>query len=104
MIAPGPEIAAAVLAGAGVALFFRGVATIWRRRALDGRLHSVVGGDTPGRAAAAEGVPQRRTSSELAAGLSRRLSRSALGAAVQVRLVRAGITLKSSQFITYQAM
>jgi tight adherence protein B len=100
----GPEIAAAVLAGAGVALFFRGVATVWRRRALYERMRSVVSGDAPGSAARAEGVPERRATSELAAGLNRRLSRSALGAAVQVRLVRAGVALKSSQFITYQAM
>ena len=100
------EWAAAGLAALGVATFCLGLARMGRRQSLDQRMQAHVGLDRWGAVAGrgdAPDLPDLRIESERSTGLSHRLTRSALGATVQARLMRAGLALEPSQFILIQA-
>ena len=98
------QLAVAALAAAGVATFCLGVGTTFRRRSLDQRLRDHVAPELrPVRAVARPEEARPRAGTKLAGGMNRRLSRSALGAAVQLRLVRAGLAWKPSQLILLQS-
>jgi tight adherence protein B len=97
-------LAVAALAATGVVAFCLGVGTTFRRRSLDQRLHDHVGLELrPARAAYQPEDPRPGAREKLAGEMNRRLSRSALGAAVQARLVRAGLDWKPSQLILIQS-
>jgi tight adherence protein B len=98
------QLAAAALAAAGVATFCLGIGAVFRRRSLDQRLREHVAPELPSfRAVARPEEPRPRARAKLAGDMNQRLSRSALGAAVQLRLVRAGLTWKPSQLIVLQS-
>src|SRR4051812_14851295 len=101
------QLVGAALAAAGVAAFCLGVGATLRRMSLDQRLREHVAPELrPLRAAARPAEPRLRAGTkgeQLAAWMNRRLSRSALGAAVQLRLVRAGLAWKPSQLILLQS-
>jgi tight adherence protein B len=99
------EIAAAGLAAAGVVTFSYGVATTWRRQALDLRMQDYLGGEQARvRARRREEERERQARAGMAKHLNQRLSRSTIGAAVQARLLRAGLAMRPSQFIVLQGL
>lgn len=92
-------MAAAALAAAGIVSFCVGLASAVRWRFLQQRIRGYV---RPANAEARVGERERQDKAHLGTGLHRRLTRSSLGAVVQGRLVRAGLTLKPSEFILLQ--
>ena len=94
---------AAVFAAAAVAAIFLVVERARRRQALARRIRGPVEAKPRATRDAREAVRARAARPELAAGISRRLTRTSLGAWVQGRLVRAGLALKPGEFILLQA-
>jgi tight adherence protein B len=94
------ELGAALLAAIGVGAFFVGVRDTFHQIQVNRRVATYASLDRPD-------IPEillpDRTPAQVGLALNRRLTRSSYGANLQARLVRAGLTLKASDFILLQA-
>src|SRR5262245_47879061 len=99
------ELVAGPLAATGVGTVCLGLISIVRQRRLSRRLRTHIVADAGAqRAAARRADPEARPQSSLVVSLQRRLSASALGAAIQTRIVRAGLSLKPGDVIIMMAV
>jgi len=96
------EILAGALASVGVLAFSYGLTRTLRRKGIDRRIETHVVASGPREVLVRRGERATQHESALATRVRARLMRTSLGAIVQERLVRAGLTLKPSDFILLQ--